>query len=104
MWLCLVPAGALPKIHIPDFDKIVHFTFYFILAAAMKYGWKRQTALEWLQRNTFLKVFMVAALYGLTIEIMQETLTTTRHFEWLDEAANCVGALTGLAISSLVEF
>ena len=64
----------------------------------MQYGWKRQTGFTFLQHNTFIKVFIVAALYGLIIEIMQETLTTTRHFEWLDEAANCVGAIAGLMV------
>ena len=58
-------------------------------------GWKKQSAFPSLYHNTFIKIFVIACVYGFTIEVMQETLTTTRHFEWLDEAANATGALVG---------
>ncbi len=95
MYLCLVPSGHLPSITIPNFDKIVHFTFYFILSILTFWGWKKQTAFSGLYTNTFIKVFITACAYGFMIEIFQELFTTTRHFELLDEACNASGALAG---------
>ncbi len=61
----------------------------------MYWGWKKQNDFIALHKNTVLKIFIVACTYGFTIEVMQETLTTTRHFELLDEAANACGSLVG---------
>jgi hypothetical protein len=57
-----------------------------------------QTTIEGLHQKTLLKIIIVLALYGLSVEIMQETLTTDRHFEWLDELANSSGAVIGAYI------
>ena len=99
MYLCLIPSSHLPKIQIPNFDKLVHFTFYLVLTILMYYGWQKQGAFTWLQHNSYIKIFIIACAYGFTIEVMQETLTTTRHFELLDEAANATGALVGCWLS-----
>jgi len=93
--LCLAPARHLPRINIPSFDKIVHFTFYFTLVLLMNWGWLKQQSFRSLHKNAWLKIFIIACAYGFTIEIMQETLTTDRHFELLDEAANACGAAVG---------
>jgi len=61
----------------------------------MYYGWQKQTAFQRLHKSSLVKIFIIACVYGFTIEVMQETLTTTRHFELLDEAANATGALIG---------
>ena len=95
LYLCLVPSSHLPRINIPNFDKIVHFTFYFTFAILTNWGWLKQQSFSWLHKNALLKIFILACVYGFTIEIMQETLTTDRHFEWLDEAANACGAAVG---------
>ena len=48
-----------------------------------------------MHKSALLKIFILACAYGFTIEILQETLTTDRHFELLDEAANASGAAIG---------
>jgi VanZ family protein len=98
-YLCMVPAHRLPAIKIPNIDKIAHFSLYFGLTALMYFGWTRQQTFKALHKNTFLKIFFIACAYGLSIEIMQEEFTTTRHFEWLDEAANATGALVSGILS-----
>ena len=95
LYLCMMPARHLPHIDIPNFDKAVHFTFYFTLSILMNRGWIKQQSFNSLHKNTLLKIFLICCAYGFTIEIMQETLTTDRHFEWLDEAANACGAAVG---------
>jgi VanZ family protein len=95
LWLCLMPASHLPKVKIPNFDKIVHFSFYFTLSTLMVYGWSRQQSIPWLRKHSIIKIIIIASAYGLSIEIMQELFTNDRHFEWLDEAANATGAVVG---------
>ena len=95
LYLCMMPSKHLPHIPIPNFDKIVHFTFYFTFVLLTNWGWKKQQSFVSLHKNALLKIFVLACAYGFTIEILQETLTTDRHFELLDEAANATGAAIG---------
>ena len=95
LYLCMMPSRHLPHIGIPNFDKIVHFTFYFTFAVLTNWGWAKQQSFGALHKSAVLKIFVIACAYGLTIEVLQETFTTDRHFEWLDEAANSCGAAIG---------
>jgi len=105
--ICLMPGRHIPKVAIPHFDKIVHTGIYTILAVLTYYGWTMQNRFEGLHQRTLIKIILLLSLYGLTIEIMQETLTADRHFEWLDELANAtgsvIGALIGRALIPLVK-
>ncbi len=97
--LCLIPGSDLPGIVIPHFDKIVHFTFYFILAILMYLGWKRQSRFASLHLHSALKIIMIAAVYGLLIEVLQGTLTADRQFDLLDALTNTGGAVAACLIS-----
>ncbi|MBS1617627.1 MAG: VanZ family protein [Bacteroidetes bacterium] len=94
--ICLMSHRHVPRVTIPYFDKVVHFTLYFILAVLTWYGWTRQKNFPALRANTFIKVILVLTLYGLTIEIMQGTLTPDRSFDLWDELANTTGATAGV--------
>jgi VanZ family protein len=59
----------------------------------------KQNSYRGLHHRTAIKVILLLAAYGLMIEIMQETLTADRHFEWLDELANTSGAVIGTWIT-----
>ena len=61
----------------------------------MYWGWKKQDSFQGLYTNTFIKVFIIACFYGISIEVMQGVFTADRHFELLDEAANASGAAAG---------
>lgn len=93
--ICLMPGRHIPRVRIPNFDKLVHTGIYTIFAVLTYFGWTRQRAFQAIQKNTALKVISALALYGITVEIMQETLTADRHFELLDELANTTGATIG---------
>ena len=98
MWLSLMGGGELPRIKIPNIDKLVHITLYMVLAFLLYFGWSKQTVYASLHQSILLKIFFVAFLYGLMIEVLQEALTTTRHFELLDLTANSFGAILGCII------
>ncbi len=93
-----MPARHIPHVTIPQFDKVVHTGLYIIFAILTYYGWTSQGGYKVLHRQTLLKVIVLLSLYGFAIEIMQETLTSDRHFELLDELANAVGSVIGALI------
>ena len=97
--LCLLPGRDLPSVSIWEFDKVIHFAFYVILAGLMFWGWRKQDAFSALHTNTFLKILVITFTYGFAVEILQEVLTTDRHFDWLDALANSTGAVAGCLIS-----
>ncbi|HWB63048.1 MAG TPA: VanZ family protein [Chitinophagales bacterium] len=99
LYLCLVPSRHLPVIAIPNFDKLVHATFYFTLVVLMNFGWRKQSVFQSLKSNTLLKIFVIACVYGFSIELMQKAFTTDRHFELLDELANATGAAIGTLLA-----
>ncbi len=81
---------------IPYFDKIVHFTFYFIAGAlgslflhALQRGAKAD-------RRRLLKFLLGLIGYGILIEVLQDSVTTYRSAELLDILANSVGAIIGI--------
>ncbi len=43
--MCLLPGKDIPGLGIFEFDKIVHFIIYLLLALMMYYGWKKQITL-----------------------------------------------------------
>lgn len=101
MVLCLMPGRDLPSVSFFEADKIGHFFVYLVLAFLMWYGWKKQNTFQWLQKNAFVKILVITAVYGFAVEIMQETLTADRHFDLLDALANSTGAVAGSLISVL---
>ncbi len=100
--ICMMPAHHIPHVTIPQFDKIVHTSLYIILGILTFYGWTKQTSFFGLHRKTVIKIAILLSAYGLLIEVMQETLTTDRHFEWMDELADAAGTVIGVLIARAV--
>lgn len=97
--ICLVPGKELPSVNILEFDKLVHFGVYVVLAMLLFWGWKKQTAVPFLHRNALSKIMFITLIYGFSVEILQELLTADRHFELLDAIANAAGGIAGSLIS-----
>ena len=91
--ICLLPPSNIPKSSIPHLDKAVHFTSYFILASLLYFGWTKQASLPSLKQQTIIKILVLAAVYGLSIEIAQSYVG--RSFDWWDELTNVCGAVVG---------
>ncbi|MFM1877837.1 MAG: hypothetical protein RLZZ241_703 [Bacteroidota bacterium] len=87
-----------PEIDLPEIDKLVHFTFYFV--AVFLGG-------IWVQNGDpkgakFTKQILFLGLglffYGIIIEVLQGVLPTERSAEVLDGVANTLGLLSGILI------
>jgi len=92
----VVRGERLPKapLAIPHFDKLVHFTLYFILCYLFLYARNKQYQLQ--DKRYKIAAFVIVAgswLYGLGIELIQEYVFISRHFEWWDIAANGLGCV-----------
>ncbi len=99
LWLCLMPGKDLPSVTIWEADKIGHFGVYIVLSFLMFYGWIKQSTASWFRTNAFFKILLITSCYGFAVEVMQEFLTTDRHFDLLDALANTAGAITGCFVS-----
>jgi VanZ family protein len=84
----------IPLINIPNFDKVVHFGMYFCLMSVILFE-NRKT----LRRVSY--VFLTCLIpffYGILMEILQATLTTTRTGSIYDALANGAGVIVSVLL------
>jgi VanZ family protein len=101
--ICLMPGRDLPSVSIWEFDKIVHFGVYFLLAVLLYWGWEKQQIVRFLHQQAALKIVLICVAYGFAVEVLQEWLTTDRHFDLFDALANGLGGLVGGWLSERVK-
>lgn len=78
----------------PHADKVGHFGVYAIFSILL---YSKLNSLFPLQKATIITL-AVCIIYGILMEVLQATLTTTRHFDTTDMLANTVGAIIGVII------
>jgi len=84
---CSMPGKELPKLHLFDqFDKVVHFTFFFMFAFLWQTVFAKKYYAVWWSIG-------IAFLYGVGIEIYQKYCVVGRSFDVWDICADTVGAL-----------
>ena len=94
--LCLVKFGSLPSLGVSGADKYVHITFHFGFVLLWGfYFWQRQIEIL---IPKIIRLVVISIFYGLLIEFLQETCTTTRHADIFDVLANITGATTALLV------
>lgn len=99
--LCLLPGHELPSVSLWQADKIVHVLVYVVLAVLLLWGWSKQQHYIGLYKNAGFKILILTFCYSFGVEILQELLTTDRHFDWYDALANALGGITGVCIYGL---
>ncbi|MCQ2198756.1 MAG: VanZ family protein [Paludibacteraceae bacterium] len=109
MYTCMMSSDSIPKpswianlINAPqwltdNFDKIVHFGYYLILAVAAGSDFYRQRT-DYGTMKMYMWTLLYPALLGGLIEVMQEYLTVSRSGDFLDLLADMLGAVTGYFI------
>jgi len=77
------------SIGISNFDKIVHFSFYFLLGLSWFFATQK------IITTGKLKIMLIAGLisYGIIIEALQGGITTHRQADFYDILANSIGVL-----------
>ena len=93
--LFVLPGSALPREHWFDkiyVDKWVHVLFFAILL----FLWR--SAIQQGSRIHSYILLLLAFLYGLTVEFVQENWVPNRSFDWFDVLADIIGSVAGLLL------
>jgi VanZ family protein len=99
--LCL-PGSNLPKVGWLEnihFDKIVHICMFGGLVGlwcwpSWVFGWKKQQAVR-----IFLLIAILATVYGIIMEFVQERYIPNRSFDQGDIVADAIGSFTGYFVA-----
>jgi VanZ family protein len=104
MFACLTPGDQFPQVsflsRIPHFDKIVHFTMYFIFALLLMSGFSRQYGKTSVKAYIF--SFILAFLPGVLIEFIQEKVG--RSYDIYDMIANTAGIIVSLLLFNSIRW
>ncbi len=100
-FLCLVSFRDLPSLKVKGADKYVHIILHFVFI--MLWGFYVSVKQNEIKISRIAILVAISVLYGLLIEILQETCTATRHADVLDVMANSTGALTALIVFVLIK-
>lgn len=97
-YLSLTESAQAPSVALND--KFLHAAFYIVLAIAwflpLKY------TISNLQYPIYAVVLLGTTAFGGLMELLQHFCTLTRSGEWLDLAADFVGALIGVIIIAII--
>ncbi|AWH83969.1 hypothetical protein HYN59_02065 [Flavobacterium album] len=88
--------SELEKIKMPNKDKVLHATFYFIFTILWSYGLRTLKISNVNKRRMW--AFVIAVSYGIIMEVCQGLFTEERTPDLVDAIANT----TGSAIAVLV--
>ncbi len=104
LWTIFILIGSITSgetinkigwINIPHFDKIVHFTWYFVLYLFW-YSWLIAKYTNCINLNCRFFLASVIIVYGLLMELLQMFFAYQRSFEINDILINSIGA--GIAL------
>jgi len=101
--LTLSPQPEIPKvtwIHIPNADKIVHFTLFGVLYVLLMRGLMKQYPPEFYGRAVLWSLVIVV-FYGGATEILQAIVPTGRDADIMDWIADCAGTGAACLVYSL---
>ncbi len=96
MYLCLVNSKSLPKVGVKGADKYVHFIFHFVYVLF----WVFYAIIENTKSRIVIirNVFFSSFLFGILIEILQATFSTSRHADLNDVLLNTLGGFVAAMI------
>lgn len=85
-----------PEIDVPEIDKLVHFSFYFVALLLGGLWIEKSNNLNRKPPVSIKALGFILFFYGIIIEVLQSILPTGRSAEVLDGLANTFGILTGI--------
>ncbi|KQB40639.1 putative integral membrane protein [Flavobacterium aquidurense] len=93
----MTDSSNIPAVSFPSIDKIVHFCFHFGFTISWILFFKKELKGKAPDDyKAYLISFIFSVFFGITIEILQSVLTTTRASDVSDVLANAIGALIGI--------
>lgn len=104
IYACLIDAADVPEaswLDIPNKDKIVHFTFYFVFTFLWVQVVKFKSGLS--PKKVRAAVFFTAVIFGIIIEVCQGLFTEERSPDVLDALANTSGSAVSVLLLWLLD-
>lgn len=77
-------------------DKLAHGLVYFIFTIFWFFAFSRGITNTFFQKNALLASTIFAIIYGICVEVMQETLVSNRQGDWKDAVANTIGTILAI--------
>jgi VanZ family protein len=96
-YFCLINSNKVPTIEVPNLDKLIHVFFHFIFTIV----WFLFFQKLFKSRNKIKPIvtaFLFSFVFGILIEILQQSITTTRSADVFDVFANSFGALLAILV------
>lgn len=107
IWALLIAVGSfIPSSTIPTVvvsDKWIHFLFYAIFSFLLFLSSLSNTKTNTYLVNRWTYVFVIGAIFGGVVEIIQDSIISGRQGEWMDIVANCLGLFFGLILSEIIK-
>ena len=88
----------MPKIGIPNLDKVVHFTFYSVAAILGCFFIRERASARISLIQSVLIMGLFTIIYGIIIEVLQHWLPGTRDGNEYDAIANTIGTFIGIFV------
>ncbi|HRP88917.1 MAG TPA: VanZ family protein [Edaphocola sp.] len=97
---CLIPGRDVPSLSIFQYDKLVHFGIFGILAFQILYLFKNPRPFP-----HGISIWILVTIYGYLIEFLQGSgLTQGRSYDGLDALADSIGAGIGIGCFLIMEY
>lgn len=100
--LSLISLEGAPNLGFSFADKIAHGLVYFTVAIVWFLAFSKGVTNTFLQKNALMISAVFSILYGICVEIMQETLVTNRQGDWQDVLANATGTILAILLLKYV--
>jgi VanZ family protein len=103
--LCSLPGSEIPEVPFlfDEFDKVVHFILYFVLAALLYRGLVNQNKYKLANQIILFMVFVICAFYGGIIELYQGFFIPERSADFYDFIADVAGCFFGLVVCKKIK-
>ncbi len=101
--VCGMNGSYFPEIHFTDIiqpDSLAHITLFGLQTWFIATDRKRKSSTNGLPLRLILPAFVISAMYGVIIEVLQATVFINRSYDYMDMAANSLGC----ALASVVLF
>ncbi|CAH8281393.1 VanZ like protein [Mariniflexile fucanivorans] len=97
--VCLIKINNIPDVGVSFGDKIFHFLSYTVLAFLWYSTFYKAFNFEKKKALMYTAVFSI--IFGIIIEILQGTLTSSRSADLYDVMANTIGVFLAVVIISI---
>jgi VanZ family protein len=96
-YFCLVNSSDIPTIDIPNLDKCIHAFFHLVFTFVWFLFFSKHLQIDLIFKPLMCSV-VLSFVFGITIEILQNLITTTRSADVLDIVANMVGSILAIFV------